>query len=790
MGHWERDYGAEEEGGEYVYPQDGVPTLLAAGYVSKEIKGAEKVEIEMRPLVVDTVFKAPGDEVSEVHPEVGEGVELAAVGWEVQWTLGGEGFGMLLAAEGAGGSVTALGGRGQALIVDGEGVEDPAGTLAGNIFTADLGSYTKGLSKTGDSRAVNFNVEYIPFNVGEGEAWDSYRGDGLISNMREGGPVWVIRNGVNDLAQDGDTDFSQVGQIPEGSAVRRNGNGAVQFTVAAVSVNKTLKITDGVFENPGTTRPNAYIGFTTSGYTGKADVYYAVVNHDGSAPELAGYSYLDSLGPEVHSGKEISLEVGGTVYPNADVYVLLMKNGNISDPIFIQTGTNWNWNDDGTGVPVKSITMTSAANTPENVPLTLTGTVSPANATWQNIAWEIVEVAGATGAKIERSGDTYTLTSPAAGTVRVRATVPHALWETSPAYKDFNIEVGMDWTGGSYGASYKTWYVSSSGNDTWTGSSTSSPLATVDKALEKIKAAYAAASSWSLNRPAEISIVGTVTATSTITIDNRDNTYPPIRLTSGTLQGKKAPVIRLYDTVLILDGVNIKPAQTGVYQGILAGTSTGSGSRLIMNSGEISGFKGGEQGKAGAGVEVDGGWFFMNGGEISDNRCFEGGGEWIDLGTFHMNDGKISNNAAFHGGGVIFSIAGGTFIMTGGEISGNRASALTGDTTIYNYTTYNMTPEWSAGGGIFAYYNYMKGPQDTRIAIIGGTIKDNTVSTSTTSTTSTTTGRGAQIAIQDGTNSISKLPYKREAPVKETDYLYYHHNGVTADDDSISSWKD
>ena len=82
---------------------------------------------------------------------------------------------------------------------------------------------------------------------------------------------------------------------------------------------------------------------------------------------------------------------------------------------------------DITGVP---------ATTTAGTPLTLSGTVAPANATNQTIVWS-VRNAGATGATI--SGDT--LSPTAAGTVVVRATITNGLTESTDYTQDFNIAV-------------------------------------------------------------------------------------------------------------------------------------------------------------------------------------------------------------------------------------------------------------------------------------------------------------------------------------------------------------
>ncbi|MEA4847418.1 MAG: X2-like carbohydrate binding domain-containing protein [Clostridiaceae bacterium] len=96
-----------------------------------------------------------------------------------------------------------------------------------------------------------------------------------------------------------------------------------------------------------------------------------------------------------------------------------------------------------TFVAVTNITGVPATAT-AGTPLTLTGTVAPVNATNQTIVWSIQNV-GTTGAMI--SGNT--LSTTAAGTVTVRATIMNGETETSNYTQDFEIEV-------SAASTYKT----------------------------------------------------------------------------------------------------------------------------------------------------------------------------------------------------------------------------------------------------------------------------------------------------------------------------------------------
>ena len=76
----------------------------------------------------------------------------------------------------------------------------------------------------------------------------------------------------------------------------------------------------------------------------------------------------------------------------------------------------------------------------------------------------------------------------------------------------------------------------------------------------------------------------------------------------------------------------------------------------------------------GGGVYLAGGTFNLKGGEISGNNdVYNGAGVYVAGGTFNLNSGKINGNKAqAYGGGVY--VAGGTFNLNGGEISSNEAS--------------------------------------------------------------------------------------------------------------------
>jgi uncharacterized repeat protein (TIGR02543 family) len=102
-----------------------------------------------------------------------------------------------------------------------------------------------------------------------------------------------------------------------------------------------------------------------------------------------------------------------------------------------------------------------------------------------------------------------------------------------------------------------------------------------------------------------------------------------------------------------------------------------SGGTLTMNAGsKISGNRNSSYTSNGGGVYVNGGTFAMSGGEISGNTANYGGGVSVSGGTFAMSGGTISGITASYGsgyGGGVY-VSGGTFAMSGGTISGITAS--------------------------------------------------------------------------------------------------------------------
>jgi hypothetical protein len=329
----------------------------------------------MWPIEIDTVFTTADKDVfpvlrtveSTVKSGKPEAVSLYPIDWGVTWTarqgINGNGFANLIRAQklidNNAGDALLL--KSRKTIVRGSGLGETESTavINGNIITLGIGTYTSGLARIGTDGSVNFKLEYIPFNLtGEGtNPWTALDTRSVFDLSGNKEPVWILRNGVNDLGQDANTDFNNLGKPGYGNV---NGNGAVSFTIKPGDPGtpekpnpngEYLLIKNGVFVGPpDSTTPD--IKFTTVGYANEAEAYYAVVPQGNNAPPYSAYKRLDAVTVGDHQ-KTITLPGPGT--DNYDVYVVIVKGGAVSNPVIINTteggqDVDWIWgeeNDEG-----------------------------------------------------------------------------------------------------------------------------------------------------------------------------------------------------------------------------------------------------------------------------------------------------------------------------------------------------------------------------------------------------------------------------------------------------------
>jgi hypothetical protein len=387
MGYWERDYDNDAVSNSittFSYAEGVKPVLLASGYQQEYIEGNKIVTITMWPLAVDTKFTA-GQVVIESKTGEAAGL-LPGPGYNVNWNIrrneaGFDGLKSLLDAQNALSSFQSslLAVTNKKFIVD--GVDVPSAERAAiNNLAYPLGSY--GLSDIGSFHRANFSMDYTPFNLTRPESWRNYD-DQSFFDLTMTAPLWTIRNGLNDLPQNANTNFDPrfLGQIAEGNS-RYNGNGAI---VAEIKENKGFTDDDedgfpdeaddddgdGYPDGPGNADTNDFIiydgkflgpawntepviAFKTAGYEGEVTVYYGVAEAD-------VYNAQDPLPYSEFTRSFTTFRAAGGPYwetvtlPDAqteyDIWLVFMKDGKVSNRIAINTAAanidiEWIWGQD------------------------------------------------------------------------------------------------------------------------------------------------------------------------------------------------------------------------------------------------------------------------------------------------------------------------------------------------------------------------------------------------------------------------------------------------------------
>jgi hypothetical protein len=215
-------------------------------------------------------------------------------------------------------------------------------TFDGNSVTRSLSSYTApDFLNIGRAGTVNFRLTYTPLIVsGDGlNPWNAYNNDSAFNLANAGMPEWVIRNGVNDAAQNAGTSFAVGTDWANGA----NGNGGVTFKPAAAttgnSEGSTLALTNGKFIGPANAT-NPAIGYTPAGWaSGNAEVYYYTTVKGGTAPDFSQYTKVDTVS-YANAGQPRTTTIAVPLANgNYDAHVFLYKDGYISDEIIINTAS-------------------------------------------------------------------------------------------------------------------------------------------------------------------------------------------------------------------------------------------------------------------------------------------------------------------------------------------------------------------------------------------------------------------------------------------------------------------
>jgi parallel beta-helix repeat protein len=357
MGHRERNYAKEadprlpESPYSWKTDESGAllpPTLLAAGLLAnREIWGGETLVITMKPLTVDTVFAYGGATVHAALPANGGNRPPAGTAASIVWTVSG-GFAILLDAQNEAGPQS--GGVGfnwgglslaeQKTILrfkgDSDDTVDTNAVLGGadrNQITLDLGPQNAGVSGS-----ANFNLTYHPFGAGNMT---------VFTDIDPKAASWIIRNGVNDLAQNGKTVFpntaSTVSPWNGTAADTANGNGAAAFEFAdqkiphidlaklvPAPVTGKMPVTGAVDEGTytGTVEWKAVVGGTSKARFEGETVYMARVTLN----PATGFQFSEGGVTVTHGGSS------GIVYVSkkTDTPVVV-------DILFPKTGAFWEY---------------------------------------------------------------------------------------------------------------------------------------------------------------------------------------------------------------------------------------------------------------------------------------------------------------------------------------------------------------------------------------------------------------------------------------------------------------
>jgi hypothetical protein len=316
----------------------------------------------------------------------------------------------------------------------------------------------------------------------------------------------------------------------------------------------------------------------------------------------------------------------------------------------------------------------------------------------------------------------------------------------SPAPEENDVFLPVDTTN-------PAWYVSASGNDAEdnTGTEPGKPLASVQAALDRIKAIYRDGK-WKAGTSAVIIIRGTINGPGSfgankamVDISGAGN-YPPIILEgnssrNGVLNARKnenneGRVLYISDNKVTL-GNNLSLTGGYALQGGAVYVTTSNPSsegEFIMAGGEINNNTAG----LGGGVWIHKGKMSMTGGVIRDNATTKhandmgaGGGVYINpSASFTMSGGIIRNNGGIEtgkGGGVIVDSKG-LFTMTGGEIRNNNSVSQGGGVQIASSGEFVMSDGTISGNrtGKFGGGGVYVSPENAKFTQTGGTINRNT----------------------------------------------------------------
>jgi hypothetical protein len=395
MGQWQRDWvgEADEPGGSSYKYSNISPTLLKSGFIEQQItSGDNSITLNMRRPKVDTSFVASSP-VETREPgtlPVGSGKNqlitfLSPRDWTIKWTLqwgdGTNALEKLLLAEKvfyptassvsvrsvsgyAGGETSATVSPDADIHFDGI-----------NTVTMKIANSTQ-VANIGNKYSANFRLEYLPFNLTASAEWTDRLTPLIWQNVGAGVPVWSIRNGVNNNAQNPDTNFANY--TVAGFTNSANGNGAVVFAVRAESANEGIdppafltiaadgKITEDTMK------------FTPGGWTGSApDVYYWF--GDTKPTDYSFYKKVTPTSPLMKDSENMisKTTIGGDNWvADSGAWVVLLKDGKFGEPAKLVLSTTIDVGSGNIGTGDEEPGVDDAAGNPKPIEDAGTGSAS------------------------------------------------------------------------------------------------------------------------------------------------------------------------------------------------------------------------------------------------------------------------------------------------------------------------------------------------------------------------------------------------------------------------------
>jgi hypothetical protein len=582
------------------------------------------------------------------------------------WTVSG-GFATLVDAQtraGIPGGINwgglSLAGQETILRFDGDDTDTVAPAVLGganhNQIVLDLET-----QKAGVSGSANFKLTYNPLGV----------------NTGEGTSLWIIRNGVNDEAQNSKTTFARDsnGKIlwKGTTADKENGNGAVAFefvddVISNVDLTKLVPApvtgkmpVTGAFDEgtyTGIVEWKAVVGGTSKPRFEGETVYMATVTNLAAKD---GFSFSPEF-TVTHSGSSGILHTPGDA---AEAKVLFPKTG------------FWEYDGPFSGIDYDPLNMDSAIDI-----IRLAKEESWNSLSLKLLPWQETVDIRASGTDIgKEEGLKLTATNSPAAVILDGGgkTIPLTAGNTGSV---ITVGVGVTLT---------------LQNITFQGLGTNTaPLIKVDGGTLVLENGAVITGNGNTNTNTGVTVNG-----GGVYMDGGTFT-----MSGGVISGSAKYAGGVYvngGTFTMSGGVingNARHSGGGVYMtgsskfnmsgGTIKGETTdifsSMGGGVYMNGGEftmegtaiISGKSGGD---VGGGVYMTGSSKFnMSGGEISNSNAgsnSDGGGVYMTGSEFTMSGGKISNNTA-RGGGGVFMVNNSTFMMTGGKISDNTATTTTG----------------------------------------------------------------------------------------------------------------